>query len=144
MSGNDLKGWTRRRLMHTLGGAAGLIAMAPLSACSGRTRSGSDGTADEQPLAIPPLEQGLKIGGERQFDLTLQSGEKSFGGDRLSSTIGINAPYLGPTLQLRRGERVRRAGRERLRGRGRHVDPPGIHGAELAKALRGETLRAAG
>jgi len=107
MSGNDLKGWTRRRLMHTLGGAAGLVAMAPLSACSGRTRSGSDGTADEQPLAIPPLEQGLKIDGERQFDLTLQSGEKTFGGDRLSSTIGINAPYLGPTLQLRRGERVR-------------------------------------
>lgn len=107
MGRNDPNDWTRRSLMHAVSGAAGLVAMAPLSACNRQARSGFDQNADTQTLEIPPLEQGSIVDGERQFDLKLQSGEKSFGSGRISPTIGINAPYLGPTLQMRRGERVR-------------------------------------
>ncbi len=113
MARNEAKGWTRRRVMQGVSGTAALVAMSPLSACDGRARVGSDLIKDRQ-LEIPPLELGSIVDGERQFDLALQSNEKSFGGDRLSPTIGINAPYLGPTLQMRRGENVRFNVRNRL------------------------------
>jgi len=101
-----LEQWTRRQTLRGAGGTAALLATAPLSACYDPRATARQ---TSRSLAIPPLERGSTIGGERRFDLTLQKGEKAFGGagTRLSPTVGINAPYLGPTLELRRGEKVR-------------------------------------
>lgn len=42
--------------MHGVSGTAALVAMAPLIACNGRARDGSDQTKDRQALEIPRLE----------------------------------------------------------------------------------------
>jgi FtsP/CotA-like multicopper oxidase with cupredoxin domain len=44
--------------------------------------------------------------GVRTFDLTLQSGQTAFEPGRPVSTLGINGPYLGPTLRATQGDTV--------------------------------------
>jgi FtsP/CotA-like multicopper oxidase with cupredoxin domain len=51
------------------------------------------------PLLSPPLQDGL-----RTFDLTLQTGQTAFEPGRPASTLGINGPYLGPTLRASQGD----------------------------------------
>lgn len=67
--------------------------------------------AGGQTLKIPPLLEGdldgaLK-GGERNFSLTLQQGLTRFYQDVDTPTWGINGSYLGPTLRMRDGDKVR-------------------------------------
>jgi len=59
------------------------------------------------PLAIPPLDKGRLENGVRIFDLTLMRGRSKFLPGQETSTLGINGPYLGPTLHLTNGEQVR-------------------------------------
>jgi FtsP/CotA-like multicopper oxidase with cupredoxin domain len=60
----------------------------------------------QNPLALPPLEEGRLIDGARRFDLTLQYGVSNFLGDRPTPTVGINANYLGPVLRVLQGDDV--------------------------------------
>ena len=97
----------RRALLRRAGtAAAGLVAL-PLSACEARNSLLSADGAGANPLAIPELNQGIVEQGERVFRLSISAGQKEFVPGVVSPTIGINAPYLGPTLEMRRGERVR-------------------------------------
>jgi blue copper oxidase len=59
------------------------------------------------PLKIPSLLQGSVTEGVRQFDLNLQAGQSQFLPGLNTPTWGINGDYLGPTLKMRKGERVR-------------------------------------
>ncbi len=52
-------------------------------------------------LPIPPLVEGDRI------TLTAQAGMTDFGQGAQAPTIGLNGSYLGPTLKLTRGQRVR-------------------------------------
>ena len=97
----------RRALLRRAGtAAAGLVAL-PLSACEARNSLLSADGAGANPLAIPKLDQGSVEQGERAFRLSISAGQKEFAPGVASRTIGVNAPYLGPTLEMRRGERVR-------------------------------------
>ena len=97
----------RRALLRRAGtAAAGLVAL-PLSACEAQNSLFSADGAGANPLAIPKLDQGIVEQGERVFRLSISAGQKEFVPGVVSPTIGINAPYLGPTLEMRRGERVR-------------------------------------
>ena len=97
----------RRALLRRAGtAAAGLVAL-PLSACEARNSLFSADGAGANSLAIPELDQGIVEQGERVFRLSIAAGQKEFFPGVASPTIGVNAPYLGPTLEMRRGERVR-------------------------------------
>ena len=97
----------RRALLGRAGtAAAGLMAL-PLSACEARNSLLNADGAGANPLAIPKLDQGIVEQGERVFRLSISAGQKEFVPGVVSPTIGVNAPYLGPTLEMRRGERVR-------------------------------------
>lgn len=126
-------GLDRRALLRRAGtAAAGLMAF-PLSACEARNSLlGSDGVGANS-LVIPQRDQGTIEQGERVFRLSVAAGRKEFAPGVASPTIGVNAPYLGPTLEMRRGERVRL-----------HIDnelPEGAtvhwHGFELPAAADG-------
>ena len=100
-------GLNRRALLRRAGAAAtGLVAL-PLSACEARNSLFSADGAGANPLAIPKLDQGIVEQGERVFRLSISAGQKEFVPGVASATIGVDADYLGPTLEMRRGERVR-------------------------------------
>ncbi len=103
---------TRRTVLKGLA-AGGLVAGAGLALPSYlRTPFAPQASAagawsgDAQPLPIPPLETGRVENGVRIFDLALQRGRSRFLDGRETPTLGINGPYLGPTLKLRNGETV--------------------------------------
>ncbi len=58
-------------------------------------------------LPIPPLDKGRVESGIRIFDLALQRGKAHFLPGLSTPTLGINGPYLGPTLSLTDGEQVK-------------------------------------
>lgn len=62
---------------------------------------------ERPPLPIPPLDLGRVKNGVRVFDLDVRRGTHQFFPGIDTRTIGINAGYLGPMVQMRRGERVR-------------------------------------
>ncbi|MDF1835601.1 MAG: multicopper oxidase domain-containing protein [Alteraurantiacibacter sp. bin_em_oilr2.035] len=98
----------RRDLLRDMGFAGVGIAALPLVGCEARSSFGPLRSSDDpQPLAIPPLNRGAVEGGERVFRLSLTTGQKEFVPGVASATIGVDADYLGPTLEMRRGERVR-------------------------------------
>lgn len=61
----------------------------------------------DNPLLIPELYAGALQNGVRTFDLNLQSGVSRFFEGVDTPTMGINQPFLGPTLEMRAGETVR-------------------------------------
>ena len=59
-------------------------------------------------LKIPPLLEGQADGDRAKvFDLRLQTGTSELLPGKTTETWGINGPYLGPTLRVESGERVR-------------------------------------
>ena len=86
------------------------------------------------PLPIPPLATGSLDGdGARSFTLTAREGSREFLPGRPTPTLGYNGDYLGPTLLLRRGERVRLRVENALR------EPTTVHwhGAHLPAEMDG-------
>ena len=59
--------------------------------------------AARPPLSIPPE---LRADAAGAIELDARTGAMRFLGDRETATYGINGPYLGPALRLRRGETV--------------------------------------
>ena len=97
----------RRDFMKSAGLAATGFAALPLVGCDTQSRVSLDQRGASNPLAIPRLQAGTIERGERVFRLSLTPGEKEFVPGTPSPTIGIDASYLGPTLEMRRGEQVR-------------------------------------
>ena len=64
------------------------------------------GLTFENKLLIPDQLFGTVVDGRRQFDLTVAEGSREFLPGKKTPTAGINGPFLGPTLRLRRGEDV--------------------------------------
>lgn len=58
-------------------------------------------------LSIPPLLSPDPHEGERVFNLSLQRGEQELLPGKRTATYGINGPYLGPTLRVHTGDRIR-------------------------------------
>ena len=57
-------------------------------------------------LRVPPLLSPPPRAGVRTFALTLQRGQVAFEPGRTVDTLGINGPYLGPTLRAAQGDTV--------------------------------------
>jgi FtsP/CotA-like multicopper oxidase with cupredoxin domain len=72
-------------------------------------RIGRSGAAEQQgnPLRIPPLLDGRSAGAEKLYDLNIAAGVSNFLPGLSTPTIGINGPYLGPTIRCRAGDRVK-------------------------------------
>lgn len=81
-----------------LGGAFGAIAHV--------RAAGPESKASHNPLAIPALENGRAEATQTVFDLTLQTGSKTFLPGRTTPTLGINDDFLGPTVRCRAGQLV--------------------------------------
>ena len=60
----------------------------------------------ENKLLIPNQLFGTVVDGRRQFHLTVAEGSREFLLGKQTPTAGVNGPYLGPTVRLRRGEDV--------------------------------------
>ncbi|MEM9646488.1 MAG: multicopper oxidase domain-containing protein, partial [Planctomycetota bacterium] len=58
------------------------------------------------PLRIPNQARGTIVDGRRQFRLTIQEGTHEIFPGRETTTAGVNGPFLGPTVRLRRGDEV--------------------------------------
>ncbi|HEX6888630.1 MAG TPA: multicopper oxidase domain-containing protein [Candidatus Nanopelagicales bacterium] len=90
--------------------AAALAAVAMLApglvGCANPVTSPVTSRPPTQPLAIPPLDEGVAAPGGRRFDLTVDESTTDFGLDGPTPTLGVNQSYLGPTLRMRRGEEV--------------------------------------
>ncbi len=56
------------------------------------------------PLIIPPLMEGKKLGDSRVIALKLQTGEKEFLPGFRTPTLGVNGDYLGPTIRAKKGD----------------------------------------
>lgn len=85
--------------------------MLPLSSGCGDDGSGvapdAGTTSDLGDLVVPPLDEGEVVDGVRVFRLQLQTGQIEWVPGAPTATYGVNGNYLGPTLRMRRGERVR-------------------------------------
>lgn len=63
-------------------------------------------TDQRSSLAIPELYAGERRAGVRAYDLNLQEGVSRFFEGLETPTIGVNQPFLGPTLEMHDGESV--------------------------------------
>jgi FtsP/CotA-like multicopper oxidase with cupredoxin domain len=58
-------------------------------------------------LHIPELLQPRLENGEKVFDLTVQQGETEFLDSKRTKTLGYNGSYLGPTIRVHSGDKIR-------------------------------------
>ena len=56
------------------------------------------------PLTIPPLMEGRKLGENRIFVLNLRHGEMEFLPGLKTPTLGVNGDYLGPRIRVNEGD----------------------------------------
>jgi len=61
----------------------------------------------ENRLAIPPLLEPQVMNDEKVFHLTSREGETEFFKGVLTETLGFNGNYLGPTIRVNSGDKVR-------------------------------------
>jgi FtsP/CotA-like multicopper oxidase with cupredoxin domain len=101
---SEHRGLTRRQLLV----ASGLAGMGLASgAC--RPDESTFEPDGSQPLPIHPLAPAETVNGDRQFALTVSTGESRLIAGRpdvRTPTMGYNGAFLGPTLRARRGERI--------------------------------------
>ena len=69
-------------------------------------RTTNGGLTFENKLLIPSQLFGTVVEGRRQFHLTVAEGSREFLPGKQTPTAGVNGPFLGPTIRLRRGEDV--------------------------------------
>ena len=69
-------------------------------------RTTNAGLTFENELQIPGQLFGTVVDGRRQVRLTVAEGSREFLPGKQTPTAGVNGPYLGPTVRLRRGEDV--------------------------------------
>lgn len=104
----DVMAFSRRTFfkgtVFAVAAAATGAALAGCSTSNQPTPRGAD--AEARPLPIPPLYEGALDGNVRRFELTAQEGESEIIPGVMTKTWGFNGPFLGPTLYMRRGERI--------------------------------------
>jgi FtsP/CotA-like multicopper oxidase with cupredoxin domain len=91
---------SRRVLLQGAAAAAGAAAL------EGPQLLASEAGRFANPLRIPALLDGVAGPDGKTFDLAVTSGSSRFLPGLATPTIGINGPYLGPTIRCRAGERV--------------------------------------
>ncbi|MFZ4809585.1 MAG: multicopper oxidase family protein [Hyphomicrobiaceae bacterium] len=91
---------TRRAVVGSLA-ATGLI-----GSLRGIPHASAQASRFETPLAIPPLLSGETLDNRRRYALHVQPGVSEFLPGVKTPTIGVNGPYLGPTVQMREGDDV--------------------------------------
>ena len=91
----------KRRDFLKIGSAATL---APLLGCA---KGNTTYATFSQKLPIPALASAREENGVKVFDLTIQEGEASFFKDSKTDTYGVNAAYLGETIRVNDGYKVR-------------------------------------
>jgi len=99
---------SRRRFMQTT--ALGTLAAGGavyLGAGALTTREGIAKIHSPTALKIPPLQTGRDESGTQVYDLTLQNSSTEFFKGIKTKTSGISGSYLGPTLKMRAGNKVR-------------------------------------
>lgn len=102
------KNYNRRTLLKSsaLGtlaiGSAGLIGTTIFT-----TDKSFAKTLKPMPLKIPTAEYGSDKDGTQVYNLTLQNGTTEFFEGQKTKTSGINTSYLGPTLIMQKGQKVR-------------------------------------
>lgn len=99
----------RRSVLGAFALGGGVLAIGGIAArelFTGKQKLLASGASRSQ-LHIPTLYSGEREGGVRIFDLNLQRGVSQFFDGVDTPTIGINQPYLGPTLEMHAGETVR-------------------------------------
>ncbi len=97
----------RRKFLQYLTGG---VALSAVTAVAGYKLMGEQTIAagnEPTALPIPALLEGEMKDGIRHYDLNMQSGTHEFFKGYKTPTFGINASYLGSTLKLRDGEKVR-------------------------------------
>ncbi|MGH3655280.1 MAG: multicopper oxidase family protein [Micromonosporaceae bacterium] len=101
------------RVVRLLVGVLVVAVLLPVAAVAGwlwydASRGNVGELSFRQPLAIPPmLDPATTQGGRRVFDLRADTGVTELLAGRRTPTWGVNGSYLGPTLRIRRGDRVR-------------------------------------
>lgn len=93
---------TRRQFLQTTALASLAVGTATLTTSTAMAK-----TSEPSALNIPRLETGRVESGVRIYDLALQNGTMEFFKGTSTKTSGINGAYLGPTLKMRDGEKVR-------------------------------------
>jgi FtsP/CotA-like multicopper oxidase with cupredoxin domain len=117
-----MKSLTRRTLLAGGAAAAGLVVAQRMWSPAQSASNAALGTAsvsavpssaaaatavpDLGTLHVPPLLSPPVVGGMRMFALALQRGQMAFEPGRSLQTLGINGPYLGPTLRASQGDMV--------------------------------------
>jgi FtsP/CotA-like multicopper oxidase with cupredoxin domain len=84
-----------------------LLVVAEFFPQTAQTRHVNQGTSPDNPLHIPPLLEPTVHNGEKVFDLIAQQGEMEFFPGKRTETLGFNGDYLGPTIRVRTGDKVR-------------------------------------
>ncbi len=69
-------------------------------------RATNGGQTFQNKLLIPEQLFGTVVEGRRQFRLTVAEGNREFLPGKQTPTAGVNGPFLGPTVRLRRGQDV--------------------------------------
>jgi FtsP/CotA-like multicopper oxidase with cupredoxin domain len=96
-------GWVCARLL-----AICAVAAVVLSGCSLGTSADIETPEFTRELRVPEVQAGqLNKSGTRVYDLEVDQRQHDFGQGGPSDTIGISSDYLGPTLRMTRGEKVR-------------------------------------
>ena len=90
-----------RRVFLRNGAAVGAA-----SALPGPQLFASEAGRFANPLKIPPLLEGTPGRQGKTYDLAVAAGRSEFLPGLSTPTIGINGPYLGPTIRCRAGDRV--------------------------------------
>src|SRR6516164_6141836 len=81
-----------------------LLGGAAASMIRGFCPSGARGEGSARPALPLPAE--LRANAEGMIVLDARSGSMRFRGDHDTATYGINGPYLGPAVRVRRGEKI--------------------------------------
>ncbi|MDY7028934.1 MAG: multicopper oxidase domain-containing protein [Spirochaetota bacterium] len=84
----------------------GLVMPAAVGRSENRAEEGQQASFST-PLPIPPPLEGTEKNGVLHFNLQVQEGEREFYPGAVSSTLGYNGNYLGPTIRVHRGDNVR-------------------------------------
>jgi FtsP/CotA-like multicopper oxidase with cupredoxin domain len=88
---------SRRIFLQSAAASAATVFTGPQLFASGRFVN---------PLKIPPLLEGTAGGEGKTYNLVVAAGRSQFLTEVPTPTLGVNGPYLGPTVRCRAGDRV--------------------------------------
>ncbi len=104
-TGNQIAHTTTRRTFLKNSAAGGIAAVSGLLLPS-LSSFAQSANAHINPLKIPPVDEGRRVGNKTVYDLNIQNGVTEFFKGLKTPTRGINGTYLGTTMRMRNGENV--------------------------------------